>query len=126
MKYIIFSFFIVFSSTVLAQSEFAQDMLNLNNAYRALNKNMTINMSATSETGKTRKQTIQLRMKDLSNYYVKSNDTEVLVQNGVRMALNKTQKLVMLDSNSNLKTRPCQYPCSIHWREVTSPLQKKV
>jgi hypothetical protein len=98
MKYFIaLAFAILFISA--DGQEFGKDLARINNAYFNLNKNVRITNNIVAANGEKSSQIIQLRMKDIDNYYMVSDDVEFLVTKGIKIALSKTEKAIMIDSS---------------------------
>lgn len=86
------------SLSTLGQS-FTKDMKAINYAYLDLNKTMVLNTSVSGEGNTTTKMRISVAMKSIDDYYMEGENTEILVQNNLKIAINHNLKVVMISAN---------------------------
>jgi hypothetical protein len=98
MKYSFVLIFLILLTSSYGQ-EFGKDLARINTAYFNLNKNFKITNNIIADNGEKSSQVIQVRMKDIDNYFMVSNDIEFLVSKGIKIALNKTERAIMIDSS---------------------------
>lgn len=85
-------------SSVYAQN-FSKDIAALNHAYYDLNKSITISSTITAETGEKRMAKTKVVMKNIDDYYMENDQSEILIQEGIKIAVSHVQKVIIIDSN---------------------------
>lgn len=87
---------------------FSKDLSAINAAYFNLEKHIELKTVVRKNGDITTNQTMHSYMRGIDDYYMKNESSEVLIQSGVRVAVNKSFKVVLLDSNSkeSLSTLP--------------------
>lgn len=99
-RILIFSIFLVTGINNLIAQNFSEDLAAINLAYFSLEKHVELKTVVTKNGVITTNQTVHSYMRGLDDYYMKNESTEVLIRSGIRVAVNKDFKVVMVDSNA--------------------------
>ena len=94
--------FLLTTATVcspLWAQNFSKDLSAINAAYFNLEKHIELKTTVKKNGEITTQQTVHSYMRGIDDYYMKNETSEVLIQSGIRVAVNTAFKVVLLDSN---------------------------
>lgn len=91
---------LVFSSIASIGQNFSKDIAELNYSYFDLNKKFTSLIVITGDDNEVRSIKSTSVMRGIDDYYMKGEGTEMLIQDGIKIAVDEDMKMVLIDSNA--------------------------
>jgi|GEM_PF-5648606 len=91
---------------------FGEDMLAITNSCLSLKSNYTITSAIRAQNGESRDQIVHVRMAGRSRFYAYDDKTELLINQDMKIMLNKEFKVLMVDS-SRLRESIDQLPVEL-------------